>query len=43
MTLHIEKVGNKYMVKDDKGNIHGTYPSRPKAQALIYLMEQSQR
>ena len=41
--LHIEKAGNKYMVKDDKGNIYGTYSSRQKAQAKIYSIEQNQR
>jgi hypothetical protein len=37
MTLyHIERHGNAYVVKDDKGGYHGEYKSRKEAQAMMY-------
>ena len=42
MPYHIEKTGNKYLVKGPGGKVYGTHPSRAKAQAQIYAITHSE-
>lgn len=44
MTIyHIERAGNTYIVKDDKGEVYGKHKSRREAQAQIYAIQKSER